>query len=40
MNETLWAALDTMWKGMAGIFTVLILLMLFIMLLTRITGRK
>ena len=40
MNETLLAALDIMWKGMAGIFTVLILLMLFIMLLTRITGQK
>lgn len=40
MNIVLAAALELMWKGMTGIFTVMVLLMLCIKLLTKITGDK
>ncbi len=33
-------ALNMMWKGMAGIFVVIILVMLIVMLLTKVTKEK
>ena len=33
-------ALHMMWKGMAGIFVVIILVMLIVMLLTKVTKEK
>lgn len=40
MNFVLAAALELMWKGMAGIFAVMVILMLCIKLLTRVTKDK
>lgn len=37
MNETAWQALELMWKGMAGIFTVIIILTILVYLITRLT---
>lgn len=34
------ASLDIMWKGMAGIFTVIILIMILVMLLTKFSKDK
>ncbi|MGM9651103.1 MAG: hypothetical protein ACI3VX_04095 [Faecousia sp.] len=39
MNEAFLAALDMMWKGMAGIFAVMLLLWLCIKVLAK-TARK
>jgi hypothetical protein len=39
MNENFIASLILMGKGMLGIFTVIILVMLLVMLLTRITKK-
>jgi hypothetical protein len=33
-------SLEIMWKGMVGIFTVIILIMLIVILLTSVTNRK
>ena len=33
-------SLSIMWKGMLGIFAVIILIMLIVMLLSKITGSK
>lgn len=33
-------ALNMMWKGMLGIFVVIILVMLIVMLLTKVTQKK
>lgn len=33
-------SLSVMWKGMLGIFTVIVLIMLVVMLLSKITGGK
>lgn len=33
-------ALSIMWKGMAGIFIVIILVMLLVMLISKITAKK
>lgn len=32
-----WISLSIMWKGMLGIFTVIVLIMLIVMLLSKIT---
>lgn len=40
MNEVLAAALEIMWKGMAGIFTVMILLIICVKLLTKFTKDR
>jgi len=40
MNEVFLATLDIMWKGMAGIFTVMILLMGCVRLLAALTKEK
>lgn len=40
MNEAFVASLNIMWKGMAGIFVVMILLMVCVMILTKVTSDK
>lgn len=36
--ENILISLDIMWKGMLGIFTVIILIMILVMLLTKFTN--
>ena len=38
--ENVLISLDIMWKGMGGIFTVIILVMLLVMLLTKFSKDK
>jgi len=40
--DNLWASLDIMWKGMAGLFVVCIFIMLLTMLIAKFTagGKK
>lgn len=40
MLENFIFSLEIMWKGMSGIFTVIILIMLIVMGITYITNRK
>lgn len=40
MEQDVLASLDIMWKGMAGIFVVMILLMVCVMILTKVTSDK
>lgn len=40
MNEYTMQSLNIMWQGMLGIFTVIILIMLVVVLLTKFTNKK
>jgi len=40
MSQTVMQALDIMWKGMAGIFVALIVIMVFVWIMTKIGGKK
>ncbi len=40
MKETVLQALDIMWKGMAGIFVALIVIMIFVWIMTKIGNNK
>ena len=40
MSQTVLQALDIMWKGMAGIFVALIVIMVFVWIMTKIGGMK
>ena len=40
MMEHFLLSLSIMWKGMLGIFVVLLILMIIIILLTKFTGKK
>jgi len=39
MNETFLNSLEIMWKGMLGIFIVILIIMLIVMLLTKFTKK-
>lgn len=39
MNQTVFQALDIMWKGMLGIFTAIIIIMFFVMIMGKL-GKK
>ena len=38
--QNIFAALDMMWKGMLGIFTVIIIIMIIVMIMTRFSKDK
>jgi flagellin-like protein len=40
MFENFMLSLEIMWKGMSGIFTVIILIMLIVMLMTYLANKK
>lgn len=40
MNSTIMAALEIMWKGMAGIFVTIMIIMAFVWLMGKIGSRK
>lgn len=40
MGETVLQALDIMWKGMAGIFVALVVIMVFVWIMAKIGGKK
>jgi Na+-transporting methylmalonyl-CoA/oxaloacetate decarboxylase gamma subunit len=40
MNQNFLYSLEIMWKGMAGIFIVIIIIALIVLLLTKLTARK
>ena len=40
MNETFFQALEIMWKGMASIFVVMIILTIFVYLITKFIKDK
>ena len=40
MNETVFQALDIMWKGMLGIFVAIVVIMLFVMIMGKLGQKK
>ena len=40
MNETVFQALDIMWKGMLGIFVAIVIIMFFVMIMGKIGEKK
>ena len=40
MNETVFQALDMMWKGMLGIFVAIIVIMFFVMIMSKMGEKK
>lgn len=40
MNETVFQALEMMWKGMLGIFVAIIIIMVFVMIMGKIGEKK
>ena len=40
MNETVFQALEMMWKGMLGIFVAIIVIMIFVMIMGKIGEKK
>ena len=40
MNQVVAQALEIMWKGMAGIFVALIVIMLFVWIMAKIGNKK
>ena len=40
MNETVMQALDIMWKGMLGIFVAIVVIMVFVMIMSKIGQKK
>ncbi len=40
MNETVFQALEMMWKGMLGIFVAIIIIMVFVMIMGKMGEKK
>lgn len=40
MNETVFQALEMMWKGMLGIFVAIVVIMLFVMIMGKLGEKK
>ncbi len=40
MSETVLQALEMMWKGMAGIFVALIVIMIFVWIMAKLGNKK
>lgn len=40
MNETVFQALEMMWKGMLGIFVAIIVIMFFVMIMSKMGEKK
>lgn len=40
MNETVFQALEMMWKGMLGIFVAIIIIMIFVMIMGKMGEKK
>ncbi|MBR5578952.1 MAG: sodium pump decarboxylase gamma subunit [Lachnospiraceae bacterium] len=40
MNETVFQALEMMWKGMLGIFVAIIIIMFFVMIMSKLGEKK
>ena len=40
MNPVVFQALDIMWKGMLGIFVAIIVIMVFVMIMSKIGQKK
>jgi len=40
MNETVFQALDIMWKGMLGIFVAIVIIMFFVMIMGKLGEKK
>ena len=40
MNETVFQALDIMWKGMLGIFVAIVVIMIFVMIMAKMGEKK
>ena len=40
MNETVFQALDIMWKGMLGIFVAIVIIMFFVMIMGKMGEKK
>ena len=40
MNETVFQALEMMWKGMLGIFVAIVIIMLFVMIMGKMGEKK
>ena len=40
MNETIFQALEMMWKGMLGIFVAIIVIMIFVMIMGKMGEKK
>ena len=40
MNETVFQALEMMWKGMLGIFVAIVIIMFFVMIMSKLGEKK
>lgn len=40
MNETVFQALEMMWKGMLGIFVAIVIIMVFVMIMGKMGEKK
>ncbi len=40
MNQTVFQALDIMWKGMLGIFVAIVIIMFFVMIMGKLGQKK
>lgn len=40
MNETVFQALEMMWKGMLGIFVAIVIIMFFVMIMSKMGEKK